>query len=531
MEGSLKNTQTHAGFHFAGGALFVSRTAIAFIVLLLLPPAVFGAGAPERPLWADSIEEYPVGQTDPFADPIHRLQVLKLYTNEQEVIARDFPGWDSGPTLLIDFFPHCYQSLQLKFDPHDFEEHGLFRFSRDFEPHEVDPDSVLKSNRTYSIHLDRYADPRYEGKYAGAILLIPGTGSYGGNYLKFALSMACLKGYIVYVMDPIYHGRSHGHKEIRKRVGAKGTGVFLSRAISEEGSWQFSAALEPGWEEVDPCTFDLDHFVRNILSVGRRIAHREEGNLAHLNDDVLSLSPELRSEEWYGKPANMLTNVTLIGTSQGGETAFWSADPRATGRGQEAAFGILYPFDSVICHDVYNSAYTAPQKRMRLLRSDLMGGLSAKIMENRTSLWENADWTKYYDGLALFFRAADRWVRWRYDIEAYQKLLRFGEDHRNTLPQMKIPVLVAIGRDDLLYPGDWHARGVVKKLFKELKRDPGVDSLVYLQYQTPSQTNGHQLLVHHTFPFADIVDKWIRYRRAGPGNVLDFDTDLWKRVD
>jgi len=507
------------------------RQVLAFFCFSLV--AVFAgpmARGNDRPDWVEQVGAYPVGQTDPFSDTIHRLQVLKLFSYEREDIQRDFPGWDSGPTLLADLFPHCYESLQLRFDPHEFEERGRFLFARDFEPHQVDPNAVLKTNQTYSLHIDRYADPRYEGRYSGAILLVPGTGSYGGNYVKFALSMAALKGYIVYAIDPLYHGRSHGHKLIRKSVEGEGTGVSLPKAIGEDGNWNFLASLEPGWEEVHPGKVNLSHFVTNIQAVGRRIAKREEKNLAHLNDAILALPPEQRSETWFGKPVNSLTHVTLIGTSQGGETAFWSADPRATGQGEQAAYGILYPFDSVICHDIYNSAFTAPQKRMKMLRSSLAGGLCARIMADRDSLWENADWTKYYDGVSLFLRAADRWVRWRYDMEGYQALLRYGKAHRDTLPQMRLPLLVSIGKNDRLYPNDRDAQDLVMKLFKELQRVPGDQSAWFLQFQTPPGMNGHQLLVHHTFPFVDLVDEWIRYRRGGPDGFFNYDPDLWQRA-
>jgi len=203
------------------GVFSVYRTWFAVLRFVLPVVVLLGtiqAPGGQEPEWVRMISGYPVGQSDPFSDEVHRLQSLRLYANEREVIARDFPGWPAEPTLLADLFPRCYQSLQLKFDAHEFEERGFFDFERDFEPHVVDPSCITKSNRTYSLHVDRYADPRYEGKYNGAILLIPGTGSYGGNYIKFALTMASLKGYIVYVLDLLHHGRSHGHKLIGKNL-------------------------------------------------------------------------------------------------------------------------------------------------------------------------------------------------------------------------------------------------------------------------------------------------------------------------
>jgi hypothetical protein len=51
-----------------------------------------------------------------------------------------------------------------------------------------------------------------------------------------------------------------------------------------------------------------------------------------------------------------------------------------------------------------------------------------------------------------------------------------------------------------------------------------------LEYQTPQGTNGHQLLVHHTLPFMDMVDAWIRFRRAGPAGSFDYDPAIWKEI-
>jgi hypothetical protein len=495
--------------------------------------AMIGSSASQsRPEWAERIGLYPVGQSDPFADEIHRLQSVRLTPEEMETIRSEFPEWEVHPGLLNDFFSVCYQSLQLKFDAKEFESRGQFLFDRDLVPHEVDPDCLTQSsNRTYLLHVDRYADPRWEGNFQGAILLVPGTGSYGGNYIKFAQAMASLKGYIVYVIDPIYHGRSHGHKIVKKAIGAKGIAVSLPHAISEEGDWSFDAAFEEGWEETEPAILDVSHFVTNVQAVGRRIAQREAENLAHLNDPILSLQPASRPQGWFGKSANQLTHVTLIGTSQGGETAFWASDPRVTGQGAQAAYGILYPFDSVICHNVYNSAYTAPRSKMRLLRSGVMGGFASWWVSDKDSLWQATDWSDYYDGVALFLRAADRWVRWRYEMNSYQNLLRYGIAHRKTLPHMRIPLLVAVGKNDLLYDSDHQARKTIQDLFGRLKRDAMEwETMKALEYQTPQGTNGHQLLVHHTLPFMDMVDAWIRFRRAGPAGSFDYDPAIWKEI-
>ncbi len=484
----------------------------------------------DRPAWVQQIESYPVGQSDPFEDEVHRLQVMKLSSGESEEIQREFPDWQVEPSLLADFFPHCYQSLQLTFDPHEFEERGLFLFDKTFTPHAVDPSTLMTSCRTYSVHVDRYADPRWEGNYSGAILLVPGTGSYGGNYIKFCQVMASLKGYIVYVVDLLYHGRSHGHKLIARNPEGEGVAVYLKQAIGKDGAWHFQNALEGGWEERESCQVNMPRNVAVIQAVGRRIAQAERENLKHLEAEILSKPPENRAEEWFGKPVNALTHVTLIGTSQGGETAFWSADPRATGQGAQAAYGIYLPFDSVICHNVYNTAYTAPQSRMRLLRSDFLGGFLVGMLEGKDSLWANTDWTRLYEGNALFFRAADRWVRWRYRMEDYRNLLRFGTDYRDTMAQMKLPVLVAIGSNDLLYTDDKKTSQLVGGLFDKLERDPAGESLWHLEYNTPPGTNGHQLLVHHTLKMADLADSWIRYRRGGPGSSFQYESGIWKRI-
>ncbi len=485
--------------------------------------------ADDRPEWVTQIKGYPVGQSDPFEDEIHRLQILKLSSYEREEIIRKFPDWQVDASLLADFFPHCYQSLQLTFDPHEFEERGLFKFARTFSPHEVDPKTLFSSCRTYSIHVDRYADPRWEGKYSGAVLLVPGTGSYGGNYIKFCQVMASLKGYIVYVVDLIYHGRSHGHKLVARAPEGEGVAVYLRNAIGKDGAWHFTNALESGWEERESCQVNMTRNVTVIQAVGRRIAQAEKENLKHLDAEVLSKPPENRGEEWFGKPVNTLTHVTLIGTSQGGETAFWSADPRATRKGRESTDYYL-PFDSVICHNVYNTAYTAPQSRMRLLRSRFPGGFLVGMLDEKDSLWANTDWTQLYEGTALFLRAADRWVRWRYRMEDYRNLLRFGLDHRESLPEMKLPVLVAIGSHDLLYSNDEKARELVGSLFDRLGRDPTGESLWHLEFNTPPGTNGHQLLVHHALEMAEMADAWIRYRRGGPGSSFQYESGTWIRV-
>lgn len=488
------------------------------------------ASSEEKPAWVSLIEDYPVGQTDPFLDDLHLLQTTKLTVEEQEKIKIGFPDWPVNPALLATFFGPCYQSLQLRFDPHDYEEIGMFQFEKKFVEHDLTRVSPTQNCRTYSIHLDRYADPRWEGKYSGAILLVPGTGSYGGNYVKFALAMASLKGYIVYVVDLIFHGRSHGHKVISRNPDGDGTAVFLNKAIGQDGAWHMENSLEAGWEEDEACALDMNKNVTVIQAVGRRIAQIEKDKLKHLDAEVLSKPTETRQKEWYGKSVNTLTHVTLIGTSQGGETAFWSADPRGTGQGEQAAYGIYLPFDSVICHNVYNTAYTAPQGKMRLLRSGFPGGFLVNLMRSKDSLWNNTDWTRLYDGVALFLRAADRWVRWRYDLEAYRNLLRYGTDHQETLAQMRIPILVLIGSDDKLYSSEEQSHHLVKKLFDELHRDPIGESLWHLEYRTPIDTNGHQLLVHHSLPTADLVDAWIRYRRGGPGSSFKYESGTWLRI-
>jgi pimeloyl-ACP methyl ester carboxylesterase len=455
--------------------------------------------------------------------------MVKLTQDERELIQQRFPDWEVTPDLLDQCFSPCYQSLQLKFDPYDYEERQQLSFGKGFVPHEINPKSSNSVCRTYSIHVDRYADPRWEGNYSGAILLVPGTGSYGGNYLKFCLTMASLKGYVVYVLDPIFHGRSHGHKLVSRNPNGDGVAVFLNRAISKDGNWYFTNGLEAGWEEKDPCQVDMTRNITVIQAIGRRIAYLERTNLEHLNAEVLSKPAENRAVEWFGKSVNALTHVTLIGTSQGGETAFWSADPRATGQGGQAAYGIYLPFDSVICHNVYHTAYTAPQGKMRFLRSGL-GGVLAGVMEGHDSLWSNTDWTKLYDPTALFIRACDRWVRWRYDLEAFRNLLRFGRDHRDTLHQMRVPVLVAIGTGDRLYSSDKQTRNLVANLFEKMQRDPTGESLWHLEYLTPENTNGHQLLVNHTLRMADLTDGWIRYRRGGPGSSFQYESGTWRRV-
>lgn len=481
-------------------------------------------------MWVESIELYPVGQTDPFTNELHRLQVLNLDDEELLSVQNHLPDTEATPYFLVDRFQDCYESLQLKFDPHEFEEQGRFRFDKELIPHDLSQLSPTGGNRTYSIHVDRYADSNWDGKYSGAILLVPGTGSYGGNYMKFALSMAVLKGYIVYLIDAPSHGRSHGHKLIAQRTGAEGTGVFIERAIGSDGRWHFDNALEPGWEEVRDTDFSLENIITVVQAVGRRIAKREQENLRHLDDIYRTLSPEMRDEGWFGKPIEELTHVTLMGTSQGGETAFWASDPRLTGQGGGGAYNISYPFDSVICHDVYNSAYDAPQAKMRILRSGMGGPLAAKFMEGRDSLWANGDWTNYYEGNSLFYRASDRWVRWRYDMNDYRALLKFGENYREFIPNMRIPVLVAIGKRDLLYSSDGHARNLVKKLFDKIDR-PTSDTLWHLEYETPPGRLGHQLLVNYAFDFLDLTDSWIQYRMRGPGSDFDYNHSLWNRIE
>ncbi|MCK6495624.1 MAG: hypothetical protein KJ050_11025 [Candidatus Omnitrophica bacterium] len=500
---------------------------ILFSGLLLIGTPAFSK---ERAGWVGLIDDYPVGQTDPFTDDLHLLQTTKLTSSERERIQKDFPNWQVDPALLATFFGPCYQSLQLRFDPHDYEEIGMFHFEKKFEEHDISKLSPMQNSRTYSIHVDRYADPRWAGKYSGAILIVPGTGSYGGNYVKFALVMASLKGYIVYIVDPIFHGRSHGHKIISRNPEGSGTAVYLKKAIGQDGAWHMENALESGWEENQACEIDMNKNVSVIQAVGRRIAQIEKENLKHLDAEVLSKPAEVRQDEWFGKSVNTLTHVTLIGTSQGGETAFWSADPRGTGQGEQAAYGIYLPFDSVICHNVYNTAFTAPQGKMRILRSDFPGGFLVNLMRSKDSLWNNTDWTKLYNGVALFLRAADRWVRWRYDLDDYRRLLRYGTEHRETLPQMRIPVLVLIGSDDQLYSSEEQSRELVKRLFEELHRDPIGESLWHLEYMTPVDTNGHQILVHHSLPTADLVDAWIRYRRGGPGSSFRYESGTWRRI-
>ncbi len=484
--------------------------------------------AKDRPVWVEAIELYPVGQTDPFTNEIHRLQVLKLSEQEQFQIGQIDPIANPDEYFLADRYEDCYQSLQLMFDRHEFEERGRYRFEKDFVPHDLSQIAPSGNNRTYSIHIDRYADDRWQGEYSGAILLIPGTGSYGGNYMKFSLSMAVLKGYIVYVLDPPSHGRSHGHKLITQNEDADGTGVYLERAIGGDGRWALENALEPEWEEIHDTDFSLRHIITSVQAIGRRIAKREEEKLRHLDDIYRTLPPEMRDIGWFGKPIEELTHVTLMGTSQGGETAFWAADPRTTGQGQGGAYNIFYPFDSAICHDIYNSAYDAPQAKMRILRSGMGGPIVSSIMEGKDSLWANGDWTKYYEGNSLFFRASDRWVRWRYDLNDYRDLLKFGEEYREFIPNMKIPVLVAIAKRDLLYSSDGHARNLVKKLFNKIGRSTS-DTLWHLEYNTPPGRLGHQLLVNYTFDFLGLVDDWIRYRSQGPGSDFDYDSNLWER--
>src|SRR5690606_30911115 len=127
-------------------------------------------------------------------------------------------------------------------------------------------------------------------------------------------------------------------------------------------------------------------------------------------------------------------------------------------------------------------------------RSAALGGVSAFFMKNKDSLWENADWSQYYEGTALFLRAADRWVRWRYDMDAYQDLLRYGISHRDTLYQNKLPILVAIGQRDRLYPSDNAGVRIVNKLFEGLERGENrEETLFHLEFLTPPGENGHQL--------------------------------------
>lgn len=484
----------------------------------------------DRPVWVESIELYPVGQTDPFTNELHRLQILRLTNAERAQVEAISPGSNPDEYFLADRFTECYESLQLKFDRHEYEERSRFKFETDFEPHDVSSLAPQGNNRTYSIHIDRYADKNWEGRYAGAILLVPGTGSYGGNYLMFGMAMSVLKGYIVYVVDAPSHGRSHLHKLIAKDPESKGTGVFLERAVSQDGRWVFENALEPGWVEVGDTDFSLEQIVTCIQAIGRRIVKREEANLKHLNDAYRALEPERRDVGWFGKPVEEMTHLTLMGTSQGGETAFWSADPRTTGQGRTGAYSVFFPFDSVICHNIYNSAFDAPQTKMRLLRSGLGAPIVATVLDGKDSLWANGDWTQYYEGNSLFFRAADRWVRWRYNMSDYRDLLKFGEKYRDFIPNTEIPVLVAIAQNDLLYSSDGHARKLVKKLFQSIGR-PTSDTLWHLEFKTPPGRLGHQLLVNFTFDFIEAADAWIKYRAGGPGSNFEYDPDLWSRIE
>ncbi|NUP92027.1 MAG: hypothetical protein HUU36_04165, partial [Candidatus Omnitrophica bacterium] len=94
---------------------------ILFSGLLLIGTPAFSK---ERAGWVGLIDDYPVGQTDPFTDDLHLLQTTKLTSSERERIQKDFPNWQVDPALLATFFGPCYQSLQLRFDPHDYEEIG-----------------------------------------------------------------------------------------------------------------------------------------------------------------------------------------------------------------------------------------------------------------------------------------------------------------------------------------------------------------------------------------------------------------------
>jgi pimeloyl-ACP methyl ester carboxylesterase len=478
--------------------------------------------------WINSIRQYPVGQSDPFTDELHRLQATHLTQVDLQYLATHFPEASTDEAQLFKVFDGYYQSLALGFDPLEYEESGLMVFNRNYEADNLEELSPDGSERTYRIHLDRYADPSWDNRYRGSVLLIPGTGSYGGNYIRFCLALA-RKGYIVYTIDLPGHGRSHLHKIIRRSPEGVGTGVFLTRGISKSGEWQFDAALEEGWEEVAPCRIKPEEYINTIQAIGRRIVIWEKENLAHLAYPIPETENEEQIQTWYGKSISQLTHLTLIGTSQGGETAFWSADPRATGKGQEAFSDILYPFDSVICHDVYGTSFTAPQSGMRWLRSGFTGSMIEHLFWRRDSLWRLTDWQQYYDLVPLFVRASDRWVRWRYPLDDYRGLLRFGEKYAANLPHMKIPVLVVIGKGDLLYPDDQTCHRLVATLFKKMERPTPGDSLWYVQYQTPPGTHPHQLLVSHTLPMVDLVDGWIGYRHQGPGSRFDIDPAVWQQ--
>ena len=112
----------------------------------------------------------------------------------------------------------------------------------------------------------------------------------------------------------------------------------------------------------------------------------------------------------------------------------------------------------------------------------------------------------------------------------YRALLKFGENYREFIPNMRIPVLVAIGKRDLLYSSDGHARNLVKKLFDKIDR-PTSDTPWHLEYETPPGRLGHQLLVNYAFDFLDLTDSWIQYRMRGPGSDFDYNHSLWNRIE
>lgn len=171
-------------------------------------------------------------------------------------------------------------------------------------------------------------------------------------------------------------------------------------------------------------------------------------------------------------------NIGLIGTSQGGEIAFYTAlkDERVK---------------SVVCHNILLSSEFSLNLKVKLLKSPICSIIPNFYFPLEKAFnWENA----YKDPEFLDKKRNDPFAVWYYKFKSYRSVFTYKPE--KPIDGMTTPVLIAVGEYDQLVSSK-HC----KKVYDRLKCPKDF----YLM-----QDAGHQLLIDYADRFVPVVETWFK---------------------
>lgn len=212
----------------------------------------------------------------------------------------------------------------------------------------------------------------------------------------------------------------------------------------------------------------------DLMGHGRSGGKRGEFTMVELLRNVSTVVSFARKE--YSN------DIGLVGTSQGGELAFYAAlaDKRVK---------------SLICHNLLLSHKFPINFKVKFLQSKICNLLCNLIADFSFPLEWAFKWKYAYNSVEfLQEKRNDPLVVWHYKFKSYRTIFTYNPNL--SISEMKTPVLVAVGENDKLVPLE-HCKKAYDALTcqKEFYVMPGAK---------------HQLLIDYSDRFVPIVDCWFK---------------------